>query len=44
MVDRCGDQRTVGARLKASPQIVFPQIIGGDIASEQRGFADVMNR
>ena len=43
MVDRRGDQGAVGAPLQAGAQIVFAQVIGGDIASQQRGLADVVD-
>ena len=43
MVDRRGDQDAVAAQLKAGAQIVFTQVIGGDIASELRRLMRVVD-
>ncbi len=43
MVDRGGDQGAVRAQLEAGAQIVFAQVIGADIAPEQRRLAGVMD-
>ena len=43
MLHRDGDQGAVAARLKPGAQIILAQIVGSDIASQQRALAGMMH-
>ena len=44
MVDRGGDQGAVAAPLQPGAQVILAHVVGADIAAQQRGLMDVVDR